>query len=130
MSKMLYLVPLACLHMPRIICSTTVNTNKDELFVLFLSEFLQNLVHQGLGLLLENKMMSEVANNVLEQEEVVGVESWIFKVWLLSIFPWKLLPILMNLLYLYLSMLDRNSSLGNQAPWGVCEATLSQLKLN
>ena len=68
--------PIIYLHMPPIVRSATVNTDKDDHFVRRVapSQIFQYLVNHGLGLLLEDEVLSEVANNVLEQEEVVGVE--------------------------------------------------------
>ena len=62
--------------MPSIVRSATVNTDKDDLFFrrVASSQIFQYLVNHGLGLLLEDEVLSEVANNVLEQEEVVWVE--------------------------------------------------------
>ena len=73
--------------MPSIVRSATVNTNKDDDFVRSVapSQIFQCLVNHGLGLLLEYEVLSEVANNVLEQEEVVGVEPCILTGWMMSI---------------------------------------------
>ena len=73
--------------MPPIVRSATVNTDKDDIFVRSGVPFqiFQYLVNHGLGLLLEDEVLSEVANNVLEQEEVVGVEPCILKGWMMSI---------------------------------------------
>ena len=60
-----------------IVCPTAMNTNKDDFFLwaCLLSQLCQPLVYQGLGLALEQKILLDVTNNALEQEQIVRVHT-------------------------------------------------------
>ena len=61
--------------MRSIVSPATVNTDKDDFFVWILfSQLFDPLTNKRLGFILEHKIFSQVANNVLEQEEIVRVQ--------------------------------------------------------
>ena len=58
-----------------IVCSTTMNANKDNFFLwdVVLSQLCQPMVYQYLSLVLEQKILFDVTHNALEKEQIVGV---------------------------------------------------------
>ena len=61
-----------------IVCPTAMNPNEDDFFLwaCLLSQLCQPLVYQGLSLVLEQKILFDVTHNVLEKEQIVGVQAW------------------------------------------------------